>query len=305
MLARVLESLKNQTFKSFEVIVCDDASPTPLEPTAKSFAADLELAYHNNGVNKGRAATRNAGIERASGRIIFFLDCDQVSAPDCLAALAKHYEQREIQTVRCSISLPDELVSKSQYARYFNSRYLSQRPIDPSLDYDNLPPKFFASGSIATPKSVLDDIGGFSDDFRAYGGEDEELGVRLWKHGVPLASSRTATVWDCDDNLSIERACNRMIEYARESIPLLLRKHPEYLQFEAFRIFDASTRQLTLKERMMRSAVRTLATPRFSERLLRTLSARDNGQRTPPAILYQLCLAGFYLMGVRQRTRSQ
>ncbi|MFP3594070.1 glycosyltransferase family 2 protein [Chryseobacterium sp. SIMBA_038] len=69
-----LDSIYNQTFRNFEVILVNDGSP-------KEFLEDLKvnkypdlILYHQE--NKGQSATRNKGVEIAKGKYILFVDCD-------------------------------------------------------------------------------------------------------------------------------------------------------------------------------------------------------------------------------------
>jgi glycosyltransferase involved in cell wall biosynthesis len=86
-----IESVLAQTWRDFEVIVIDDGS------TDNSFARCNHYACHDPRIrlvsqsNCGVAATRNFGAELARGRLLAFLDADDLWAADKLAAhLALH-----------------------------------------------------------------------------------------------------------------------------------------------------------------------------------------------------------------------
>jgi glycosyltransferase involved in cell wall biosynthesis len=82
-LARCLAGLAAQEHAgALEVVVVDDGSP---EPEAVITAAGSSIRVRLPG--DGPAAARNAGVQRASGEIILFIDDDCFPAPGWVAAL--------------------------------------------------------------------------------------------------------------------------------------------------------------------------------------------------------------------------
>ena len=75
-----LESILNQTFKSFEVIIVDDCSTDASPDIAKKFVdRDHRFKYFNLTTNSNRPSIpRNIGLSRAVGRYIAFLDHDDL-----------------------------------------------------------------------------------------------------------------------------------------------------------------------------------------------------------------------------------
>jgi len=94
LLQRAIDSALNQTIQC-EVVVADDCSSDDTEDyvtnlcTTMKSAANSRLVYHRNEVNLGHAATVNAGVFKASGDWIKFLDDDDYLDPHCLEAMAK------------------------------------------------------------------------------------------------------------------------------------------------------------------------------------------------------------------------
>lgn len=93
-LVRALESVAAQTFRDFEVIVVDDASPDGSGALARDWAADRGLDFHliTQQENVGAAAARNAGIEAARGEFIAFLDSDDEWLPPKLDVQMKLFD---------------------------------------------------------------------------------------------------------------------------------------------------------------------------------------------------------------------
>src|SRR5690606_34893877 len=84
-LDRCLEALKAQTFRDFEVILSDNASP---DGSAQEAARrDPYLRLLENGANLGFTGGVNRGAEAARGRWLALLNPDAYAAPDWLERL--------------------------------------------------------------------------------------------------------------------------------------------------------------------------------------------------------------------------
>ncbi len=75
-----LDSALGQTMTDFEVIVVNDGSPdaTQLEQTLAPYRDRIEYVVQDN---RGPSAARNAGIRRARGEFVAFLDADDTLLP--------------------------------------------------------------------------------------------------------------------------------------------------------------------------------------------------------------------------------
>ncbi|MBW4670893.1 MAG: glycosyltransferase [Cyanomargarita calcarea GSE-NOS-MK-12-04C] len=72
-LQQSIDSVFNQTYQNFELIVVDDGSTDNSEEIIKSYGSRIIAILQEN---SGQEATFNAGIQRATGEIICFLDAD-------------------------------------------------------------------------------------------------------------------------------------------------------------------------------------------------------------------------------------
>lgn len=88
-----LESIFNQTFKDFEVVVINDGSKEDLGPALKPWTGKIKYVEQEN---QGAPAARNRGFAESVGQFVIFLDSDIVAKPDMLeklmAMLEKHGE---------------------------------------------------------------------------------------------------------------------------------------------------------------------------------------------------------------------
>lgn len=84
-----MESILNQDFCDFELIIIDDGS------TDNTYSAAVMYAQSDNRVrvykteNMGAAQARNFGVERAQGEYIYFCDADDKIEPDTLSLAYK------------------------------------------------------------------------------------------------------------------------------------------------------------------------------------------------------------------------
>ena len=77
LVGRAIQSVLDQTYKDFELIVVDDGSNDNTEYIIKEFQKkDERIKYVAYKKNKGGSAARNAGIKSSKGEYIAFLDSD-------------------------------------------------------------------------------------------------------------------------------------------------------------------------------------------------------------------------------------
>lgn len=79
-LAEAVESVIGQTYTNWEIVLIDDGSVKADTEAAitysKKFPDKIRYVEHEGHVNKGQAISRNAGIARAGGELVGFLDAD-------------------------------------------------------------------------------------------------------------------------------------------------------------------------------------------------------------------------------------
>ncbi len=97
-----LSSARAQTELSVEIIIIDDgstdASLSKIKAHAELDPRIMVIAQANQGVS----AARNAGLDRASGKWLAFLDGDDWLAPGSLAAWHQQAEQGNLDCVMCN-----------------------------------------------------------------------------------------------------------------------------------------------------------------------------------------------------------
>lgn len=77
-----IESILNQTYQDFELIIIDDCSKKETQDVIEKYAQnDERIIFLKNDRNIGQALTRNRGLEIAKGDYIAILDDDDISLP--------------------------------------------------------------------------------------------------------------------------------------------------------------------------------------------------------------------------------
>jgi glycosyltransferase involved in cell wall biosynthesis len=207
---RLLRALDAQTLPadSFEVIVVDDESKVPVVPVVeRARLARMPLVIRRP--NGGPAAARDAGIRRATGRVIVVLDDDMIVAPEFLAAhLAMHAGTTRrvvLGRLRAPVGYRLPLFERMQIAlldRLFNEVAAGRRrPAGMDVYTGNV--SFLRTDYLA--------VGGFDRSLRL--SEDAELGLRLERAGALVTLSEQAAALHASDHASLNGWMRRSIAY--------------------------------------------------------------------------------------------
>jgi glycosyltransferase involved in cell wall biosynthesis len=94
MIPNAIESLQQQTFIDWELVIVDDASTDKTTDVVYSYKKkDKRIRYRKHPTNKGGNAARNLGIRSSRGKCISFLDDDDTITPDKLLRQHAFLEQ--------------------------------------------------------------------------------------------------------------------------------------------------------------------------------------------------------------------
>lgn len=107
LLPRAISSVLAQRYTHWELIVVDDGGDTdPVETTLAGFDRD-ERIVTVEGPRRGAGAARNAGLGRATGEVVCYLDDDNLMHPAWLQAVAFLFSARDDVEVAYGVTLAE------------------------------------------------------------------------------------------------------------------------------------------------------------------------------------------------------
>jgi glycosyltransferase involved in cell wall biosynthesis len=170
LLERAVNSVLKQTFRDFELIVVDDASQdnTGQSKFLKDHAG--KLLYYCLPSNRGVSAARNFGVQKSRGEWIAFLDSDDEWFPEKLekhlAWHSKHPGYRISQTQEIWVRKGVRVNPPKTHKKILGFQFK-----------ENLKRCMITPSSVMIEKKLLDETGGFNEDFP--GCEDYDLWLRI------------------------------------------------------------------------------------------------------------------------------
>ena len=187
-LLNCLTALDRQTMPtgSFDVVVVDDGSQ---DDTVEKLGGLLPTHYGLRVVtqkNSGPAAARNTGIREAGAPIVVFFDDDCQPHPDCVKKLVETLSTADKKLAGCGgvvVRQNDNLVG-----RYVDRIGVLCPPVNQGQVL------YLVTCNAAFRRSVLNDVGGFCEEFVVAGGEDPDLCVQINLLGYELAVQDQAVV---------------------------------------------------------------------------------------------------------------
>ncbi|MEN2487643.1 glycosyltransferase family A protein [Flavobacterium sp. B11] len=172
-IGNTIQSILNQTFQDFEIIVVNDGSTDKSEEKLLQFN-DSRIQYFSK-KNKGVSATRNYGIEKANSDFITFLDADDYWYPTFLETMFTNISKLPDQKV-FSAAIEFETSKKIIPAQYSISKTNDDFEI---VNYfkASLKETVLCTSCSVFHKSIFQEIGNF--DTKIKSGEDTDLWIRI------------------------------------------------------------------------------------------------------------------------------
>ncbi len=185
-LSRCLDSLQQQSYKEFEVIIVDNGSSDSGVVDIKEKYADLNIRVRQLNENTGFAVANNIGACMARGKWLVLLNADAFPKPDWLENLytaVKQYPNGFFASQQIQANIPNVLDGEGDV--YHVSGLAWRR------NYGNLVQKRYEVEEIFSPcaaaalypRQAFLDVGGFDEDYFAYH-EDVDLSFRLRLYGL-------------------------------------------------------------------------------------------------------------------------
>ena len=180
-LPKLIESLKNQTYKNFEVIVVDDGSEDGTRELARKYGLRLLIRKEIFKDWEGKSAACYAGAIFAKGRVLLFLDADVFLEKNAIEYLVSKFSEDIV--LSCA---PYHYIEKfyENLSAFFNLIPLI------ALRLGNLAKPFNTNNGLYGPCIMIS-----RELYFKTGGhklvansiiEDVDLGIELSKRGIPI-----------------------------------------------------------------------------------------------------------------------
>ena len=205
----VLSGFVRQQTPADQIVVADDGSEADIRTVIARFAS-LPITYvrqDHDGFGAGRA--RNLGARAAECDVVLFVDGDCIPGERLVEEhLRWHRKTSNLVVVGTRYHVDEALITNASddpalsdaaqevpddgapddWRRVFYSRNRWLRTGSDAF-------RAFVSSNVSVTRSSFEAVGGFSERFKQWGGEDTELGWRLWNDGATFAVASAAPVF--------------------------------------------------------------------------------------------------------------
>jgi len=183
---KCLQSLNEQTYNNFEIILIDNGSPDPVPEWILDEFLSLDISFFKLNENLGFAEGNNFGAKEAKGKYLALLNADAFPTPTWLEKVKNAidiYPNLFFASLLINANDPDLIdgagdvyhVSGQVWRKYYNYK-ISEVSIEEKE-------VFSACGAAAIyPIDIFREVNGFDSDFFSYV-EDIDLGFRLRLRG--------------------------------------------------------------------------------------------------------------------------
>lgn len=231
-LEKSLESVLNQTYKDFEIIIVNDGSTDATDRIARNFVAEYpDVIQYFQQSNRGVGAARNTGIAHAKGQYLAFLDADDRWLPQKL--------QVQIDFMKRN---PEYGFSYSDVFAMDDDNHCGKRmmmlkhPRSGYIFYDLLKENFVSLPTSLIKKECLQVTGAFCEEREIMSAEDHHFWLKtalFFKGGYinqPLAyyRLRPGSISSC--KVKHRKICIRTILKIAQQFPDVYKKGKKHFQ---------------------------------------------------------------------------
>ena len=178
-LPETLQSVRDQSFQEWELIVIEDGSQDGTEEIVRQFAGEVsqKVVFQRHEKNRGLPATRNTAIAQARAKCIALLDADDYWEPGHLETIVTGLTETNAELVHSGSVLFDSDTRKTLEIRAPSPEQVREFPRSLFVaDYIIQP------ASAALTKKLWERVGGFDESYRYV--EDREMWLRCARSGA-------------------------------------------------------------------------------------------------------------------------
>lgn len=123
-LPRCVDSVRNQDFADWELILVDDGSTDGSGALADTYRRDNIKVLHKE--NGGAASARQAGLQTASGEYVWFVDSDDAIEEDALSDICDELQDSHADILRFGYKIQNENRWRSELPPYRDGVYTAE-----------------------------------------------------------------------------------------------------------------------------------------------------------------------------------
>lgn len=184
----LLNSLSQQSYNDFEVIIVEDGSSAPCDNVVAKYSEKIDIKYFYK-ENEGRSIARNYGIGRASGQYFIFFDSDCVIPKQYFKTLSDALDKKPLDCFGGPDSAHESFSAVQKAINYSMTSFLTTGGIrGGKVKLEKFMPRTFNMGF---SKNVYDKVGGFREMFS----EDIDMSMRIRNAGFSIGLIREAFVY--------------------------------------------------------------------------------------------------------------
>jgi glycosyltransferase involved in cell wall biosynthesis len=213
IVSRAIESVLDQTFQDFEIIVVDDGSTDQTAAVVKEFISE-KIIYVSQ-TNAGVSAARNHGADRASGKFLLFLDSDDYLSNGSLEIYHKALSE-------------DNFLLLLGYCMFENAKGKIENKIMPWKSGDSFSHPL--TGSFVIQKTLFKKLGGY--DEKLFYSETSDLFLRL-RMDKKIQMTEVRVVKNAGVHIAVVDRQMRKLHYSEKkyrSVKYFLEKHRGFFE---------------------------------------------------------------------------
>lgn len=240
LLVRCLRSLNGDVQGDLDYTVCvvDDGSSIDEGYIRDKVHPTYTIIWRAFQSNRGRSVARNEGVETTTGDIVVFIDSDMEARRGFLNAHLRWHENHPHTVAIGTIIWP----KGGGFQRYIGSRGVHK------LAHGNpVPPWYFVTGNASVRRSDLPGERPFDEELGGWGGEDQDLGMRLHAAGIRFVHVPEAETFHHFEG-TLEQHIRRTRLYGRNTLPELVGRHPALREAVRLDVLDTAAGRICVSK---------------------------------------------------------
>ena len=200
-----IQSVLNQTFQDFELIIINDHGPKEIQNVVESFQSN-KIQYFRLDQRVGPGAARNLGVLKARGKYLAYLDDDDVYYPHHLETLVGLLKESQFEFGYTNMVIVKGSLDQGRF-KFDRMGDVRDVPFDKGAMVCK---SFTGTNTVLHEKEILKEVGLFNEKLRP--GQDEDLWIRCAsRYAFIHASSCTSEYRIKEDNTIRKNAIDNIV----------------------------------------------------------------------------------------------